>query len=148
MAPLGHKQDSYCLKSFSCNHRHPGPSGRMIFPCPSARGVFFKPCKNHVGTRCCFLAVFLHCQVGVERSELSCHTQDTKKTLLATSNFHVLKTFTKHLLPIFLWPRYLVGWNMCQTAERCFKKAQELERSFQTPERSDAALFWLNAEEK
>lgn len=37
---------------------------------------------------------------------------------------------------------------MCQAAERCFKKAQELERSFQTPEGSNAALCWLNAEER
>lgn len=37
---------------------------------------------------------------------------------------------------------------MRQAAERRFKKAQELERSFQTPEGSNAALCWLNAEEK
>lgn len=35
---------------------------------------------------------------------------------------------------------------MSQAAKRCFKKAQELERSFQTPEGSNAALCWLNAE--
>lgn len=37
---------------------------------------------------------------------------------------------------------------MCQAAERRLKKAQELERSFQTPEGCDAALCWLNAEER
>lgn len=34
---------------------------------------------------------------------------------------------------------------MGQAAEGCFKKAQELQWSFQTPERSNAALRWLNA---
>lgn len=34
---------------------------------------------------------------------------------------------------------------MGQAAEGCFKKAQELEWSFQTPEGSNAALCWLNA---
>lgn len=37
---------------------------------------------------------------------------------------------------------------MRQAAERRFKKAQELEWSFQTPEGSNAALCWLNAEEE
>lgn len=35
---------------------------------------------------------------------------------------------------------------MSQAAKRCFEKAQELERSFQTPEGSNAALCWFNAE--
>lgn len=34
---------------------------------------------------------------------------------------------------------------MGQAAEGCFKKAQELQRSFQAPEGSNAALCWLNA---
>lgn len=59
--------------------------------------------------------------------------------------FHVLSTSNKFLLPILLQPPYLVGWNMGQAAEGCFKKAQELEWSFQTPEGSNAALCWLNA---
>lgn len=63
-------------------------------------------------------------------------------------HFCVLSTSTKLLLPVFLWPHYLVGWYMRQAAERCFKKAQELERSFQTPEGSDAALCWLNTDRK
>lgn len=35
---------------------------------------------------------------------------------------------------------------MSQAAKRCFEKAQELERSFQTPEGSNTALCWFNAE--
>lgn len=34
---------------------------------------------------------------------------------------------------------------MGQATEGCFKKAQELQWSFQTPEGSNAALCWLNA---
>jgi len=121
----------------------------MIFPCPSPRAMFFNPCKNHAGYRSCLLAAFLHYQVAIERSELSCPTRDPKSsTLLAASNFHVLSTSIKYPMPMLLWPHYLVGWNMCQAAERCFKKAQELEWSFQTPEGSNAAFGWLNAVEK
>lgn len=58
----------------------------MISPYFSPRGMFSNPYKNYVGHRSCFLAVFLRCEVVIERSELSCHTQDAKNaTLLAAS---------------------------------------------------------------
>lgn len=117
----------------------------MISPCFSPRGTFPNPYKNYVGYRSCFLSVFLHYEVVTEMSELRCHTQDPKNPTLLAASSHILSTSNKFLLPIFPQPPYLVGWNMGQAAEGCFKQAQELQWSFQTPEGSNAALCWLNA---